>query len=804
MNKYLSLGKALFFSMMILTITDVFAWDLNSVRVGSLEPNCSGANTSAHFYIPNSVASLTYYPRDIFYTSTLSIITNNTEIGIYEGTANYFGSSCTNWSRPANIALWDSSGYVIASNYDGCIFGKQKPTVAGAPIAQIVYKPHYKEETGLGVGTSFYTFAPEFIGGIMNPGITAFPLPNQTQRTWTPEKIHSNECRSYFVSYCGDWVLDNQTFDNGVTVNESCDLGAQNGQPGVACSVTCTSTVIPPVTPPGGGLTCTPGNFTRDAGGTVPAPVSATTPGLCPASEAVGNFTDTITGSSHRYAWSCNTISAGLACVAFYSPGGGGTPTPTTPTVITIPGSGSYCWNGVVERPNAAGQYENCDTTALWCQSCNIVNTTPGSVFPGKLTITTPGRSSIDINAFKLIIGNQVPVFSASDSVAFETTNPMYLENKTATITNRTPSLIRGTTVSKIIPDTGIGGMIRFETGRTHDVSGNLLTITYDQRIYPNTFKLFDGSVLQGFKGNTSNIVSGNSYENTNMTLPMSIGRWLYASLQYLEAPFNIRVSKPIIGNAAGWSAFIGSPLGYSVNTVTESFMNNLRSGNFTTSTVNISSSYALSSATRSVSDDNALSQTIASGSTIEEWRIANSSKNSSGIHAITSIASDFEIDSKSTKLGDTAMIRVFKDGDVSIDGNLNISWVKTLIIENGNLIINKDINYADKGSSFAWIVKNGNIIIADGVRNIAWVYVTLAGSIESNGVSTPNRLTVDGSLYGNTADLITHRSYVRGQMDYSALNVWVVVNYSNRAIMSPPPFLSRFLDQYSLQRVAK
>lgn len=140
----------------------------------------------------------------------------------------------------------------------------------------------------------------------------------------------------------------------------------------------------------------------------------------------------------------------------------------------------------------------------------------------------------------------------------------------------------------------------------------------------------------------------------------------------------------------------------------------------------------------------------------------------------------------------------------MSIDGNLDLAGVKTVIVENGNLIINKDIRYADKTSSFAFIVKQGNIIIADSVKNIAGVYVTLAGAIQSNGVSTPNRLTVDGSLYGNTSDLVKNRSYVRGQMDYTALNVGVIVNYSNRAIMYPPPSLSRFLDQYSMQRVAR
>lgn len=94
----------------------------------------------------------------------------------------------------------------------------------------------------------------------------------------------------------------------------------------------------------------------------------------------------------------------------------------------------------------------------------------------------------------------------------------------------------------------------------------------------------------------------------------MSIGTGLYASLQYLEAPFRIRVSKSIIGNTSGGSAFIGNTrLGYSVNTVVASFMEKLLNGNFTTSTVNKNSSYGLSSATKAVSDPT-LTQLITSG----------------------------------------------------------------------------------------------------------------------------------------------------------------------------------------------
>lgn len=383
----------------------------------------------------------------------------------------------------------------------------------------------------------------------------------------------------------------------------------------------------------------------------------------------------------------------------------------------------------------------------------------------------------------------------------------MYLQNKTATITDKSP-LISGSAIPSKSITGGVGGPLLFKESEQREVrnaSGVVIipwTITYNRITYPQSIPLFQGSELQGLKGDTS-IISG-SYLDTNLTVPMSIGNGLYATLQYLEAPFHIRVSRPIIGNTAGGSAFIGSALGNSVNTVVWTFFNNLRSGNFTTSTVNTSSSYALSSATNSVSDNANLTQKIASGGNSEEGSILRSSTGVVTSNTIVNISSSLELDSKSTRLGDAVNIRVFKNADVSIDSELSLAGVKTIIVENGNLIINKDMVYANKTGSFAWIVKNGNIIIANTVKNIAGVYVTLAGSIASDGVSTPNRLTVDGSLYGTTTDLVNNRSYVRGQTGYSALNVGVVVNYSNRAIMYPPPFLSRFLDQYSLERVAK
>ena len=215
-----------------------FAGDIAITPQSYLEASCQGADVKTRFYIPNDKTSLTYYPKDIFYTNTLSIITSTSEIKSYQSIPNYFGSACTDWFRPANIALPDAKGYIAVSNYDGCTLTKQKaPT--GMPIVQFVYKIHYKEETGKTTGTGVYTYAPEFIDSLPNTGITTYPLADQTKRTWTAEKVHANVCVSYYVSYCGDGVVDNTNFANG-NYTEQCDPAAP-GQSSATCNpTTCT------------------------------------------------------------------------------------------------------------------------------------------------------------------------------------------------------------------------------------------------------------------------------------------------------------------------------------------------------------------------------------------------------------------------------------------------------------------------------------------------------------------------------------------------------------------------------------
>ena len=145
------------------------------------------------------------------------------------------------------------------------------------------------------------------------------------------------------------------------------------------------------------------------------------------------------------------------------------------------------------------------------------------------------------------------------------------------------------------------------------------------------------------------------------------------------------------------------------------------------------------------------------------------------------------------------------------------LQGVRTLIVENGDLTINCNNGYgsSDISSSWAFIVKNGNIRVASGVTNIAWVYVTIgtpaAGACGGTGnvcsvgnTATNNILRLNGSMYGNAKPLFDSRLYVRGTNAYDILTTGMVISYSNRALVNPPPLLSQYLNNYNVVRVVK
>jgi hypothetical protein len=148
------------------------------------------------------------------------------------------------------------------------------------------------------------------------------------------------------------------------------------------------------------------------------------------------------------------------------------------------------------------------------------------------------------------------------------------------------------------------------------------------------------------------------------------------------------------------------------------------------------------------------------------------------------------------------------------------MSGVRSVIVT-GNLIIKCNIVYAsnDAVSSFAWIVKSGDIQVYNGtntipsmgaVTNLAGVYVSIrenniGGNITYAGNATTQAiLRIEGSMYGNATPLFNSRLYARATGAYDILTTGTILTYSNRALVSPPPLLSQYLGNYSVQRVVQ
>ena len=147
-------------------------------------------------------------------------------------------------------------------------------------------------------------------------------------------------------------------------------------------------------------------------------------------------------------------------------------------------------------------------------------------------------------------------------------------------------------------------------------------------------------------------------------------------------------------------------------------------------------------------------------------------------------------------------MYDVPENTDLHINA-LALSGNVTVVVESGSLFVDGNIAN-DTDSSWAFVVKQGNVVVNHAVTDMAGVFVALNGSVVSDGVSTPVQLRIDGNLYGSSADLVDNRTYVRGNTGYDAVSEGVVINYSNRAFINTPPLLNNFLELFDVRKVAK
>lgn len=126
------------------------------------------------------------------------------------------------------------------------------------------------------------------------------------------------------------------------------------------------------------------------------------------------------------------------------------------------------------------------------------------------------------------------------------------------------------------------------------------------------------------------------------------------------------------------------------------------------------------------------------------------------------------------------------------------ITQPTTFIVEQGNLTIPMNILLSD---NVAFVVRGGDLIIDASVTNLKGTYIAIknaetnvGGNIRSNA-RTDKQLTVNGSLYGNVAQLVESRDYIDGSKE--TIGVGTIVSFGSSLFSKPAPLISQFITEY-------
>lgn len=215
------------------------------------------------------------------------------------------------------------------------------------------------------------------------------------------------------------------------------------------------------------------------------------------------------------------------------------------------------------------------------------------------MTNTNPGSyGTLSLSEYRAIIGDGVRVFSDSDDLSFFSTYPIYITGRDTYVTNASP-LISGTDISRVINESNLcvgpsGSTMKVGVATVSSTGANLTS--YHDIACLSSYKLWDGSELARFKGNTDVLSPAESYRDT------ASGEFL-VGIRFLQEDLKIRVAKSAVSNTVGGNAYLARATGYDVNTIAGTFLENLKKGNFTTASISgrdLGTGRNLSSATAS------------------------------------------------------------------------------------------------------------------------------------------------------------------------------------------------------------
>jgi hypothetical protein len=284
-----------------------------------------------------------------------------------------------------------------------------------------------------------------------------------------------------------------------------------------------------------------------------------------------------------------------------------------------------------------------------------------------------------------------------------------------------------------------------------------------------------------------------NTFGDNTLVITVSNESWVRYDDAWFASKIAVRVAKPSVWTTWGWTSYISNPKDISdVSKV--AIENEDENKNFAWVWV---STWNLSSYTSEVKDSESVKEVWKEWEKINQtdiwtdntsaqttWTNANSSQNINDFTSYNWLANAFII--KNTK---------FTISEYTL---YNLSWARTYIIEDADLVIDSNISYAD---NIAFVVKGWNILIDKWVTSIKGTFIAIPkwevwwNIIWTNGKTT-EALTIYGSLYWNVEDLVSNRTYIKQNSSW-LLDVWTIVSFGSSVFRDPAPLTTTFINEY-------
>lgn len=419
----------------------------------------------------------------------------------------------------------------------------------------------------------------------------------------------------------------------------------------------------------------------------------------------------------------------------------------------------SYCGDGVVQRPNDASENEECD---FWSEDdWGACNKTTCKI---EWTITFPGDWEL--------------VFWPADSlIIWGGMNPY------STYTLDKPSIYNNSDYD-----------FYFDNLCVAKASGSSLVWNTDCREIWEILYAWDSYSFSSYPSFTWNTDGIDAWSYDDNVLVTTIEHdWELFDNAYFASKLNVRVSKPSVWTVWWWTSYLKSTEEIAdISSVSDNWeLNPDENKNFVWAWV---STWDISSYSVDVTDSESVEEIS------DEWESYNEN----------SIV-DYDIEDTVTttttyNISEFENYNWIENAFILTDSNFvvnssTLDWLsgsRTYVIENGDLIIEDDVDYSD---NIAFVVKWGDIEIASTVEEIDWTYIsipklTTGWDIIWTWWTTTTVLTVNWSLYWNIEELVSQRTYLKQNSSWQ-LDVWTIVSFGSSIFRDPAPLTSTFIWEY-------